>query len=157
VIKCSKDDKSVSDKMGRNIKILMDFCTRITASNLQRRHWYHQWLQNLVDLKKNVMVLFAIPHSVDISLHLDPFLRPWAWRWINHWSLQCMICMTPDPWLPSRPKKIIALSLVPKIILLGNRGTRVYCINDLSNVAIWKRNRMANNQTCDLWVASPTL
>jgi len=65
VIKCSKDEKSVSDKMGRNIKILMDFCTSITASNLQRGHWYHQRVQNLVDLKKNVMVPFAIPHSVD--------------------------------------------------------------------------------------------
>ena len=53
----------------------------------------------------------------------SPLLRPWARRWINHWSLWRMARATPDLRLPSQPQGITAPDRYP-VILLGDRGKR---------------------------------
>jgi len=37
---------------------------------------------------------------------LSPFLRPWACRWKNHWSLWRKVSATPDLRLPPQPQGI---------------------------------------------------
>ena len=41
------------------------------------------------------------------------FLRPWARRWINHWSLWCMASAMQDLQLPPQPQDITAPWPVP--------------------------------------------
>ena len=43
----------------------------------------------------------------------SPFLRPWARRWVNHWSLWRMASATTDLRLPSEPHGITAPWPVP--------------------------------------------
>ena len=76
------------------------------------------------------------------------FLRPWARRRINHWSLWHMASGMPDLRLPFQLHGITASWTIPN---------STACANNLPNVLTWKRNgRDSNSRPSDFWVASPT-
>ena len=72
----------------------------------------------------------------------SPFLRPWARRWINHWSLWRMASATPDLRLPSQPQGITAPWPVPKYLAWWQKQT---CVNNLPKVVSCKRNGRDSN------------
>jgi len=51
----------------------------------------------------------------------SPLHRPWAHRWINHWSLWRMASTTPDLRLPSQAQDIADLQLVPNYTVWRQR------------------------------------
>ena len=73
----------------------------------------------------------------------SPFLRPWAHRWITHWSLWRMASVTPDLRLPSQPQDIIA----PWPVGLPNYTDWRWdmCANNLPKIVTWKRNGCESN------------
>jgi len=75
----------------------------------------------------------------------SPFLRPWARRWINHWSLWRMVSATPDLWLPSQSQGIAAAWPVPNYTAWWQRQM---CVNNLPKVVNWQRK--TGSRTCDL-------
>ena len=89
------------------------------------------------------------PYPVRSVGGVPPFCRPWARRWINHWSLWPMASATPDLRLPSQPQGITAWP-VPNYTA---RWQRHMCVNNLPKVVTWKRK--ARSRTRDRWVASP--
>ena len=88
-----------------------------TYEPLTRR--YHQCLQPLLALHQaNTFVCKGKAKVCNPPRRVwegcsSPFLRPWARRWINHWSLWRMVSATPDLWLPSQSQGIAAAWPVP--------------------------------------------
>ena len=68
--------------------------------------------------------------------------RPWARRWINHWSLWRMASATPDLRLPSQLQGITAPWPVPNYTA---RWQRRVCVNNLPKVVTWKWNGWESN------------
>ena len=69
--------------------------------------------------------------------------RPWARRWLNHWSLWRMVSATPYLRLPSQPQGITARWPVPNYTA---RWQRHMCVNNLPKVVTWKRNGRESNR-----------
>jgi len=92
-------------------------------------------------------VLYSV-RSVERVLNCSsPFLRPWARRWINHWSLWRMAGATTNLRLPSQPQGITAPWPVPNYTARWQRNMRA---NNLPMVArspeptqIYSRNGMS--------------
>ena len=76
------------------------------------------------------------PWGVQAGCSSSPFLRPWARRWINHWSLWRMATATPDLRLPSQPQGITACWPVPNYTAWWQKHA---CANNLPKVVAWKR------------------
>ena len=71
-----------------------------------------------------------------------PVYRPWASRWIDHWSLWRMASATPDLRLPSQPQSITAPWPVPNYTCWWQRNM---CVNNLPKVVTWKWNGRESN------------
>ena len=63
------------------------------------------------------------------------FVRPWARRWIDHWSLWRMASATPDLRLPFQPHCITASWPVWNYSAWWQRHM---CVNNLPKVVTWK-------------------
>jgi len=71
--------------------------------HLKTKHWL-KWGEREGRKPENPLQCLHNPHE---SPRL--FLKPWAHRWINHFSLWRTTIVMPDLWLPTQPQGITAL------------------------------------------------
>ena len=111
------------------IPLILVLFVNATLLNQQYQSIHHSRLSSLCK-----QITMGVPHPMmSVDGCSTPLLRPWARRWINHWSLLQMASAMPDLWLPSQPKTLLPCYWY-KSILLGDRGTYVWttCPRSLS-------------------------